>query len=308
MAIIKVGHARLLVTDLDAAARYYTDTLGLLETGRRSGEIYLKAVGEQDHHCLVLQQSDRAGLAHLGFKVNRVDDLDHLERLAARAGSAVQRLAPGEELGLGEAIAFELPSGHRALAYFAVENRGWGEGMDDPDPVRGDLTGNSLRSNWFDHAAITVPDPQDFLDYLTEVLDFGVSEILLGPDQRCAAAWTYCSNTQHDLAIVPGPPGGLHHLSFYAESRAAVVAGADLLRSRRVPLMDFGLSRHGIAGVTTVYFHDPAGNRNELFYGPYPTPGVPGKVQPVVWRTQDFPRGAFYYENALDERFMSEIT
>jgi catechol 2,3-dioxygenase len=97
-------------------------------------------------------------------------------------------------------------------------------------------------------------------------------------------------------------------VSFAAESRAAVVNGIDLLRHRGVPTMNFGLSRHGIGGVTTTYFHDPTGIRNELFFAPYPTPGVPDRVPPVVWDTADFARGAFYYENELDMPFLTEVT
>jgi catechol 2,3-dioxygenase len=193
-------------------------------------------------------------------------------------------------------------------AYHEVENLGWAEGMTNPDPVPDDSTAGTMRANRLDHVALCATDTEELAGFLTEVLDFDASEVLIGPDGRQVASWMYCTNTMHDVAIVPGPEGGLHHVAFYADSRAAVVNGIDLLRHRGVPTMNFGLSRHGIAGVTTTYFHDPAGIRNELFYGPYPTPGVPGQVPPVQWEMPDFARGAFYYENELDHDFMTEVT
>jgi catechol 2,3-dioxygenase len=165
-----------------------------------------------------------------------------------------------------------------------------------------------MRASRLDHVALCAADTEELAGFLTEVLDFDASEVLIGPDGRQVASWMYCTNTMHDIAIVPGPETALHHVSFYADSRAAVVNGIDLLRHRGVPTMNFGLSRHGIAGVTTTYFHDPSGIRNEFFFGPYATPGVPGQVPPVVWEMADFARGAFYYENEVDQDFMTEVT
>lgn len=308
MAVTKIGHVVLGVTDLGDAIGHYTQNLGMSVSGRRSGETYLKLPGDQDHHCVVLRQSDRAGLTSVGLKMSRESDLEELELLAGAAGATVRRVSAGEHLGLGEAVAFALPSGHEVWAYHDVENLGWDEGMDNPDPVAPDATASTLRANRLDHVALCAPDTEDLGKFLTEVLDFDASEILVGPDGRRAAAWMYCTNTMHDVAIVPGPAAGLHHVSFYADSRSAVVAGIDLLRHRNVPTMDYGITRHGISGVTTTYFHDPAGIRNEFFFGPYPTPGVPDRVPPVVWEMEEFARGAFYYENELDMAFMTEIT
>jgi len=308
MAVTKVGRVVLTVTDLDEAVRHYTETMGLSVTTRRAGEAYLRLPGDQDHHNLVLQQSDRASLASFGLKMSDPGDLEELELVAGRAGADVRRVSAGEHPGLGEAVVFRLPSEHEVWAYHDIEHIGWAGGMENPDPVPEDATAGTVHAQRIDHVAICAPDVGDLATFLTEVLDFDSSEILIGPDGRPGATWMYCTNTMHDIAVVPGPGAGLHHVSFAADSRAAVINGIDTLRHRGVPTMDFGLTRHGIAGVTTTYFHDPSGIRNELFFGPYPTPGVPGQVPPVEWEMAEFARGAFYYENELDMAFMTEIT
>ena len=52
--------------------------IGLEETGRMGESVYLKAWDEYDHHSVILTKSNTAGLAHLAFKVETVDDLSLL--------------------------------------------------------------------------------------------------------------------------------------------------------------------------------------------------------------------------------------
>jgi hypothetical protein len=83
----------------------------------------------------------------------------------------------------------------------------------------------------------------------------------------------------------------------------------DLLKSRNVPTMEFGLTRHGIAGVTTVYFFDPSGNRNEFQCGAYETPGVPDRVELVTWDADSLNNKAvFYYEAAAEPKFFQTVS
>lgn len=308
MAVTKIGYAALAVTDLEAALEHYIGTVGLSLTERVGDEAYLRTPGDQDHHSLVLRQSDHAGLDRFGIKVGHPGDLADIERLAERAGATVRRIAAGTEAGVGEVVAFTLPSEHEVWAYHSIQNVGFAEGMANPDPVPADATAATIKAQRLDHVALCAPDTDDLSDFLVEVLDFDASEVVVTPEGKKAVAFMYCTNSMHDIAIVPGPGAGLHHVSFYGESRAGVVRAADLLRHRDIPTMNYGLTRHGIAGVTTTYFHDPAGVRNELFYGPYATPGAQGVVPPIEWEIAELGRGVFYYENELDMPFMTNVT
>src|SRR2546430_885057 len=101
MAVTKVGRVVLTVTDLDEAVRHYTETMGLSVTTRRDGEAYLRLPGDQDHHNLVLQQSDRASLASFGIKMSDPGDLEELELVAGRAGADVRRGSGGGDPRVG---------------------------------------------------------------------------------------------------------------------------------------------------------------------------------------------------------------
>lgn len=308
MAVTKVGHVALTVTELDEAVRHYTANVGLVLTRSDNGVAYLRAPGDQDSYCLVLQESESAQLARIGLKLSAVEDLEELESAAAAAGATVRRLSLGEEYELGEAVAFGLPSGQEIWAYHEIGNLGFLEGMSNPDPVASDRTIGTMRATRLDHIGIGAPDTSDVHKFLSEVLDFQSAELLMGPDGRPAGAWMSCGGTLHDIAITPGAPGSFHHAAFSAESQGALINGVDLLRHRDIPTFDYGLSRHGIGGVNTTYFHDPSGHRNELFADPYVTVGAPGKVPAVEWQMEDFGRAAFYFENELDMAFMSEAT
>jgi catechol 2,3-dioxygenase len=60
--IVRLSHVELVVTDLGQARAFYVDTLGLQVTrGRRT--IYLRAMEERGHHCIILKKADKAEAA-----------------------------------------------------------------------------------------------------------------------------------------------------------------------------------------------------------------------------------------------------
>ena len=66
--IMRMGRAELKVLDLEKSVDYYTNVIGLEETGRMGNSVYLKAWDEYDHHSLILTKSNTAGLVHLALK------------------------------------------------------------------------------------------------------------------------------------------------------------------------------------------------------------------------------------------------
>src|SRR6266540_2961880 len=75
MGILRLSHVDVRVPDLDLAAAYYTEVLGLLEVERTATEVYLKCWDETDHHSVKLGYAPRVGLDLISFKVERDDDL-----------------------------------------------------------------------------------------------------------------------------------------------------------------------------------------------------------------------------------------
>ena len=67
--IIRLSHVDFGVTDLAASRAFYVDILGLQVTDEDDETIYLRAMEERGHHCMVLHKSDTAHVKALSFKV-----------------------------------------------------------------------------------------------------------------------------------------------------------------------------------------------------------------------------------------------
>ncbi len=66
--IVRLSHVELAVTDLSKSRAFYVDTLGLQVTDETSDTIYLRALEERGHHCIVLKKSCCCGSARPGLQ------------------------------------------------------------------------------------------------------------------------------------------------------------------------------------------------------------------------------------------------
>lgn len=314
MAVMRLGHVKLRVLSIDDAIDHYTNTLGLLETHRDpDGSVYLKGWDEWDKYSVVLSPSDRAGLEHVAFKVEKDAELDaYRSRIEAR-GIKVMELKPGALPFCGRALRFLLPSEHEFFLYAEKDFVGKAVGALNPEPWPDGLKGAGV--HWLDHVMLMCEvDPARGMNKVAEnvaffrdVLDFGLSEqVLAGPEGEVqAAAWMFCTTTPHDIAFGAGPRGGLHHISFFLEDWSDILKTADILAKRRVKV-DVTPQRHGITRGATTYFFDPSGNRNETFAG---LGYLTQKDMPTItWNEEHLWRGIFYHSGDIVGDFLGVYT
>ncbi len=303
MGILRLGHVDVRVPDLDLAAAYYTQVLGLVEVARETDTVYLKCWDEQDHHSVVLRYHPRPGLDHMSFKVEDEDDLADLESRLERAGAIVRRMSVGEERAVGEALRFETPSGHVMELVHHVDRVGSMLPTLNPASPRPDrLVG--IAPPRIDHLLVTAEEVGDASRFYMDVLGFHLTEQLLDGDGHQVGTWMQRSMSPHDLAVVSGPNGGLHHFAFWLDDWDEVRRAADTLAYHSISI-DVGPTRHGITRGETIYFFDPLGNRNEVFTGGYrPDPDM----DVITWTADQAGRGIFYWEDALNDRFMTMHT
>ncbi len=76
--------------DLARSRAFYVDTLGLQVTDEDKDAIYLRAMEERGHHCIVLRQSTESVARDLGFKVFSEEDLDKAEHFFKARGLPVE--------------------------------------------------------------------------------------------------------------------------------------------------------------------------------------------------------------------------
>ena len=58
--VLRPGHAQLRVLDLEESIEFYSNVLGLIQTGRDGDRAYFKAWDERDHHSLILRGAGEA--------------------------------------------------------------------------------------------------------------------------------------------------------------------------------------------------------------------------------------------------------
>jgi catechol 2,3-dioxygenase len=270
---------------------------------RTEERLYLKCWDERDHHSLSIRYDPRVGIDRFSFKAEFEDDLDDFEQAVEQYGFAVQRVSKGEEVGQGESIRFETPSGQLMELVREVEKIGGLLPKVNPAPfppqgLRG------IAPPRIDHVLVTAEEVGEATRFYIEVLGFRLTEQLLDGNGHQIGVWMERSHSPHDLAVVTGANGGLHHFAFWLDDWDHVRKAADILAFNGVQI-DVGPTRHGITRGNTVYFFDPLGTRNEVFTGGYrPDPDFPT----ITWTEDNIGRAIFYYEGDLNERFMKVHT
>lgn len=314
MGVMRIGHVSLLVTDMEKARHHYADVVGLIETHRDSdGTTYYKTWDEWDKYSLVLKESDHSGANYIAYKVEKDSDLELFKKRITDWGIEVEDVPPGAVPYTGRGIRFTLPSTHSMLLFAEKELVGKSVGNLNPDPWPNDIKGCGVIH--LDHCLLMaelnppagINKVAEVTRFFQDVLDFKLTEqIMVGPgDSIQAGAFLSCSSKPHDIAFVGGERCGFHHLSFFLEDWSDVLKSGDVLSKNRVKI-DVAPTRHGITRGKTIYFFDPAGNRNETFAGMgyFVTKDMPT----ITWTEENLGQAIFYHSREIEESFTSVYT
>lgn len=303
MGVLRNAKVAVRVLDLEEALVHYRDYVGLYEVAREPGRVYLKAWDEYDHHSVILEEADRAGMDHVGFKVRFENDLDEVEKRCRDFGLSTKRVAAGARIGEGETLCTTLPSGHKIEFFHQMERTGIKVGSTNPQPWPDDLHG--MGATRYDHVLLTCDDVEEATRFFVEVLDFHQSERMLAPDTgEMLASFLHVTNKAHDIAFIKGPDSKLHHLAFALSSWDDVLRAADI-QARYDISTELTPSRHGLTRGLTTYFFDPSGNRNETYCGgtfPYYDDEV------VTWTADQAPKAIFYHGREMIQSFGEAVT
>lgn len=301
--VLRPGYIQIRVLDMAEAVQHYVGYIGLNKVSEGpDGRVYLKGWDEFDRHSVILRQAASPGMDIMGFKVASNADLDSFETRLRDYGLTVDHIEAGEQPGLGRRLSFTIPSGHRIELYADIEMSDQHPPVHNPD-VWPELP-RGMKATRFDHALLYGPDVEKVQEVFEQCLDFKCAERVVTPD-GVLGIWLTCSNKAHDLALVKHEePGRFHHAAFFLESWHDVGQAADIMTRYGISI-DVGPTRHGITRGQTIYFFDPSGNRNEVFAGGYTYyPDNPTRE----WNETQIGKGIFYYEQQLNERFLTVVT
>ena len=75
--IAQLAHVELLTPTPDESVAFFKNLLGMIETHRERGSVYLRGYQDTYHHSLVVTESERAGLGHAAYRTVSEEALDH---------------------------------------------------------------------------------------------------------------------------------------------------------------------------------------------------------------------------------------
>lgn len=119
-SVKKVGHVVLNVKNAEESARWYKDVLGMIETARGEGGIFL-SFGEQDHDIALFSapvgaKPSKLGLQHIGLEIE--GGVDELRLLHARLIDKGVQITEIADHGIAWGVYFLDPDGNE-LEFFA---------------------------------------------------------------------------------------------------------------------------------------------------------------------------------------------
>lgn len=270
MSIAHIGHAELLVPDLDASVSYFRDLLGLRVTETVGDRVFLRAWQDWDHHTLVLTDNPEPGLQHMGWRVKTKADAERIHAAITERGVEPTWTAGSDEVGHGDALRFLTPGGLPFELYWEVQKH-----VPPPEdasklpshPSRVSIQGAAVRR--FDHVTFIVDDVVAEQEFLTNALGIRHNYFIHGPDGGRWGSWLSCNNVSHETALTRNAHqdgGKLHHIAYYVDSVDEVARAATLLIDHGYEL-EWGPGKHGTSGATFLYFREPGGNRVEIWTG-----------------------------------------
>lgn len=302
--VLRLGYVHARVTDLTDAKGHYGTTMGLYPVHEEAGKAYFKGWDENDHHSVVLEEGG-VGLVKLGYKVNDPADIDVIEAAAKKFGVVSERMSKGDNLEVSDGLRIITPSEHVIEVYHGMTAVGSEVGSINPEVFPRHMVG--VGAPRVDHALITAADVKTMERFFCEVLGFYPTERVntsLDEDADTVATWLTAGNNVHDIAVLNGPQGKLHHFAFELRDWNDIIHAGQIFAMDDTPI-DIGPTQHGITRGATIYFFDPAGNRNEVFAGGYRAfPDRPC----VTWTVDNLGKAIFYIQRELNERFTTVLT
>lgn len=286
--IVRLHHVEVTVTDLNEARRFYCDGLGLIETESDEEHLYLRALEDANHHCLVLTKGDQPSLNHISYRVSSDEDLDELDRLFTELGVKKRKLNPNEERAQGRAIRIQDPGGLPVEFFFEMEKA---ERMLQKFHLQG-----NTKIKRIDHANCLIANIDELYDWYSKHLGFRTSEYTVhgyGEDEKMWAAWMHRKPSVHDLALISEDGPRFHHVGFWMDDAKSILDACDHLAGLGyVKNIERTPGRHGTSNAFFVYLRDPDGNRLELYTGDYFTNDP--DWEPVKWHLDDPQRATFW--------------
>ena len=273
--IVRLSHAELRVTDMAWSRAYYVGVLGLQVTHEDRDAIYLRAMEERGHHCLVLRRADAGSVGALGFKVWSEEDLDKAAHWFAARGLPVDWV---DLPFMGRCLHTRDPWGV-PLQFYAR--------MDRLPPIHQTYSlYRGVKPLRIDHFNLFSSNVDAAVAFYGD-MGFRVTEYTEDAQSgRIWAAWMHRTGGVHDIAFTNGTGPRLHHTAFWVPTPLNIIDLVDLMStSGYLENIERGPGRHGISNAFFLYIRDKDGHRTEIYCSDYQT--CDPDLEPIKWDLKD---------------------
>jgi catechol 2,3-dioxygenase len=263
--IAHLAHVELRTPVLDQSVQFFTDYLGLTQTGEDGDSVFLRAWDDYENTTIKLTRHHTSGVGRTNLRAASPEALERRVKEIEVTGRGVG-WADGDP-GYGPTYVFTDPDGHEFGLYYETQ---W---YQPPAELRPALKNQAqaypshgVAVRRLDHINWLGVEPVANRDYLRDTLGALVTEQIVLDDGTIAGTWTTFTNKGYDAVYTrdwTGTPGRLHHIAFAVDTRDAILRAADLALEQGV-FIETGPHKHAIQQTFFLYVYEPGGNRIEL--------------------------------------------
>ena len=273
---IRLSHTYFNVADLEKSKDFYTRILGLQVSDETKDRVYLRAMEERGHHCLVLQTTGTPGTVEaMGFKVYAEEDLDKAEKYFQSKGCKtewIERPYQGRTLLTHDNLGIPLEFYHK---------------MDRLEPIHQKYElYRGVKPLRIDHFNCFSTDVDASVAFYND-MGFRVTEYTEDEEsKKLWAAWLHRKGGVHDMAFTNGKGPRVHHIAFWVPTPLNIIDLLDLMATTgHIENIERGPGRHGISNAFFLYILDPDGHRIEIYCSDYQT--VDPDLESIKWDLKD---------------------
>ena len=274
--VTRTSHIVLTVHDIDASAAFYTQVIGLVETAREDGTLYLRGVEEACHHSLVLRSAPgEPCCAHVGLRVYTEDELAAAQDWFAAQGCATAWASAAHQ---GRTLHVTDPSGARFELCATMDVV--------PRMITKFSSHRGAAAQRLDHVQILVPDVATSAR-LWMRSGFHLTEYIAeNDDAELMGVFLQRKGNPHDLVFFKGPGPRLHHFAYTSPDTATMLRTCDVAGELGYgDRVERGPGRHGPGHAMYTYIRDPDGHRVEIFNTHYQI--MDSEIPAVRWHPAD---------------------
>ncbi len=302
--IAKLGYVSLQTSDMETSVNFFQEVIGLECTEQRGDSYYFRAWGDFEHHSLVLSPGDTGKVTHFALRTKREEDVNLFAEQLSNKGYEVEKVPAWTTPGIGEAIRFTAPSGHRIELYYDIQRP-------QVEDHRKSVLKNQTYKSWakgisprrLDHINIhTCADAKSVYSFFVDELGFRINECIEDESGTLLAGWMSVTELVHDIALVTHEKlvttARFHHISYWLDDVGDILRAADILRESNLQFI--GPGKHSISQAIYLYVIDPgSGCRVELFTGGYLI--FEPDWETVVWRPEERALGNTFWGDSITD-------